>query len=238
MWGNRQRIDFSWIKGDTSFDALRHACMEPELRTFIGPAPPSGPVSSQVIESVSVKRAPWFNVDSVPINPGLVGIIGARGSGKTALADMIAAGTFALSKQASERSFVKRAEEYLSEARAIVDWQEGDHTGNKLKYADIEEILDTPRVQYLSQQFIDNLCSSDGASEELLAEIERVIFQSHNSDERMGTSNFQELLTARASLGRQLRHSHEKAIADTGEELSRGTRQTGYIASVKGKTHR
>ncbi len=212
---------FSWIKGDTSFDALRHACMEPALRAFVGPAPPSGPVSSQVMESVSVKNAPWFTADSVPINPGLVGIIGARGSGKTALADMIAAGTFALSKQVSERSFVKRAEEYLSEARAMVKWQEGDPTENKLKYVDIEEILDTPRVQYLSQQFIDDLCSSDGASDELLAEIHRVIFQAHSSDERLGTSNFQELLTARASLGRQVRRSHEKAIADTGEELSR-----------------
>jgi ABC-type lipoprotein export system ATPase subunit len=29
---------------------------------------------------------------TIPLNPGLVAIIGARGSGKTALADMIAAG--------------------------------------------------------------------------------------------------------------------------------------------------
>ncbi|MCH9674389.1 MAG: ATP-binding protein [Gammaproteobacteria bacterium] len=219
--GQPAKDRFSWVKGDTTFEALRHACMEPESRAFIGAKAPAGALPSQVIQSISVDNAPWFTAPSVPINPGLVGIIGARGSGKTALADMIAAGTFALSEHVSDRSFVKRAEEFLTDARAVVSWQDGDPTHNELKHVDLEDILDTSRVQYLSQQFVDNLCSSDGASEELLAEIERVIFQAHPGDERLGTNSFQELLTAVASLGRQRRRNHEQAIADAGEELSR-----------------
>lgn len=224
---------FSWVKGDATFEALRHACMEPEARTYIGSAAPSGAQSSQVIRSVTVDKAPWFTAGTVPINPGLVGIIGARGSGKTALADMIAAGTYALSEHVSERSFVKRAENLLTDARAVVQWQDGDPTDNELKHVDLEEILDTPRVQYLSQQFVDNLCSAEGASDELLIEIERVIFQAHPSDERLGTHNFQELLTERASLGRQQRRSHEQAIADVGEELSRERDKRDVLGTLK-----
>jgi len=37
---------FCWIKGDLTFEALRQACLEPELRTFIGSAPPRGALPS------------------------------------------------------------------------------------------------------------------------------------------------------------------------------------------------
>jgi ABC-type protease/lipase transport system fused ATPase/permease subunit len=88
---------FCWIKGDVIFESIRQTCLEPEGRSFIGLVPPRGALPSQVITSVSVTDAPWLKIPTVPLNSGLVGIIGARGSGKTALADMIAAGAFALS---------------------------------------------------------------------------------------------------------------------------------------------
>jgi hypothetical protein len=78
-----------WIKGELSFESLRQACLEPEGRTFIGATPPRGALPSQVIMAVSATNAPWLKTPSVPLNSGLVGIIGPRGSGKTALADII-----------------------------------------------------------------------------------------------------------------------------------------------------
>ena len=52
---------------------------------------------SQVISQVRIDNAGWAATPDIPLNPGLVAIIGARGSGKTALADVIAAGCDAIS---------------------------------------------------------------------------------------------------------------------------------------------
>jgi hypothetical protein len=56
---------------------------------------------------------------------------------------------------------------------------------------------DAPRVQYLSQQFVEPLCSSEGITDELLTEMERVIFEAHPYEERLGASSFRELLALR-----------------------------------------
>ncbi len=86
---------YCWIKGDLAFESLYQTCLEPETRAFIGLAPPRGALPSQVVSNVDVSDAPWLATPSTPLNAGLVGIIGARGSGKTALADIIAAGGYA-----------------------------------------------------------------------------------------------------------------------------------------------
>src|SRR3546814_11322212 len=85
------------------FDSLRQACIEPEERVFIGTEPPRGALDSHTINSVSVTNAPWIANGAVGLNAGLVAVIGARGSGKTALADLIAAGGLALSPHLNER---------------------------------------------------------------------------------------------------------------------------------------
>ena len=85
---------------------------------------------SQVIAQVS--EAPWLVSPTVSLNPGLIAIIGARGFGKTALADLIAAGGYALSKQLNERSFVQRAAKVIGNARANLAWEDGHFTENVL----------------------------------------------------------------------------------------------------------
>jgi hypothetical protein len=85
---------YCWIKGDLAFESLRQTCLEPETRVFIGAMPPRGALPSQVVTNVEVTDAAWLVTNNVPLNAGLVGIIGARGSGKTALADIIAAGGY------------------------------------------------------------------------------------------------------------------------------------------------
>lgn len=211
---------YCWIKGDATFESMRHACLEPEFRTFIGPAAPRGALPSQVITSVAVNNGSWLATPSIPLNAGLVGIIGARGSGKTALADMIAAGGFALSDHVDERSFVRRARKHLADVSATLTWEDGEPTTNALDEGELLDFIESPRVQYLSQQFVDRLCSAEGVTDELLAEIERVIFQSHPRDERMETSSFRELLELRIAASRSTRASHEEALADTLRELN------------------
>lgn len=211
---------YCWIKGDLAFESLRQTCLEPEARAFIGLAPPRGALPSQVVTNVEVSDAPWLVTPSIPLNAGLVGIIGARGSGKTALADIIAAGGYALSPHLSERSFIRRAKDYLGDASARLTWEDGDPTSNDLRHVGMEDVLDSPRVQYLSQQFVDSLCSAEGVTDELLTEVERVIYQARPAEDRMGTTTFRELLDLRAARGRALRRSHEEALAEAAKELN------------------
>jgi hypothetical protein len=210
---------FSWLKGDLVFDTLRQACLEPETRVFIGEAPPRGALPSQSIAAVSLSEAAWFDAEGVPLNSGLVGIIGARGSGKTALADVIAAGGHGLAQQLSERSFVRRATPLLGKSAAHLEWDDGSASSGRLRDAEVDGIFEHPRVQYLSQQFVDVLCSAEGLTDELLTEMERVIFQAHPPEDRMGTTSFRELLDLRAARGRGMREKHESLIAEIGDEL-------------------
>lgn len=218
--GNPDLDRFCWIKGDLTFESLRQACIEPEGRALVGSEPPRGALPSQTINQVTVSNAPWLTTDRVPLNPGLIAIIGARGSGKTALADLIAAGGYALSSHLNSSSFIRRAAEYLADSESTLTWESGDTSSIPLRDVAMDELIDSPRVQYLSQQFVEQLCSAEGIDDELLAEIERVIFQSHSIEGRMGASSFRELLDIRSARARGARERQEQALSLASESLT------------------
>lgn len=224
--GNPAKDRFCWLKGAPTFDTLRQACMNPAGRVMIGKEPPAGPLPSNVIRSVSVTNAPWMTPSSIELNPGLIAIIGARGSGKTALADMIAMGGCAASSHLSDKSFLRRAESHLKASEARLAWQSGDETANKFSMLEVEDLLDAQHVQYLSQQFVDQLCSAEGLEDPLVREIERVVFDAHAELIHIEESNFAELLDKRLAVARGLRDKHAAAIvscsaAMTAEQLRR-----------------
>jgi hypothetical protein len=165
-----------WLKGDLTFETLRQACLEPEIRVFVGKAAPPGAPPLQVISEIEITGAPFLVSPKLPLNPGLVGIIGPRGSGKTALADLIAAGGSAFTLGANQRSFIDRAFDHLSGARVSLAWADGSGSDCDIAALDTFEPADGPHVRYLSQQFVDRLCSAEGLTDELLQEIQRVIF--------------------------------------------------------------
>ena len=81
---------YTWIKGNRTFDALRLSCLAPATRVHVGEQAPDADLTHGRLKAVSVDRPDWFGSGTVPLNSGLVAIIGSRGSGKTALADLIA----------------------------------------------------------------------------------------------------------------------------------------------------
>ena len=188
---------FCWINGASTFESLRMACLSPATRVRVGPSNPAGSAAGRIV-SLSVD-APWFANRKVPINSGLVAIIGPRGSGKTALADLIAAGAGALEPFTNQRSFLARAKDRLEAAptTAVVSWVDGDETEASLGSNPADDPWVREPVRYLSQQFVDELCAADGISSRLLEEIERVVFEARPREERQGATSFQELLDAR-----------------------------------------
>lgn len=229
---------FSWIKGAVSFDTLRQACLAPIDRAYVGDQPPPRATPSQVIRRVSLSGASWAKTPSVELNPGLVAIIGARGSGKTALADIIAAGCDAVRDTDNKQSFLYRAREFLDGASVTVEWEVGDDKATRpLDASDEVDFGDSPdvypRAQYLSQKFVEDLCSSDGVTDELLREIERVIFESHDVPSREGALDFDELLDLRATRHRQARLREEQALSVLSDRIGTELEKTKLVPGLK-----
>lgn len=217
---------FSWIKGALRFDTLRQACIDPDGRAYVGSEPPRAAMPSQVIREVEFTGALWAATPTIPLNSGLVAIIGARGSGKTALADVIAAGCDAISvtswntDENISPSFLVRARSLVGNAAVKLTWGGNNTTTRNLDGRDALGPTTYPRARYLSQQFVEELCSSKGASEGLLQEIERVIFEAHRGDEREGTTSFAELLEARTGRFQAARAREADAIASISERIA------------------
>ncbi|MGX5695448.1 TrlF family AAA-like ATPase [Agromyces soli] len=208
---------YTWIKGDATFESLRQACLEPRERAVVMEEPPSGALPHRVIDRISVTNADWLTESEMVLSPRLVAIIGARGSGKTALADLVAAGAGVTAAGESDQTFLHRARAHLGGTGVTLTWGDGQTTSVLLPTEAKPD--DIPGVQYLSQQFVERLCSSEGITDELLVEIERVIYETHPYEERLGTSTFRELLDIRASYGRNLRAHANQEISSLSEQI-------------------
>jgi AAA domain, putative AbiEii toxin, Type IV TA system len=230
--GGPEQDRYSWVKGALEFDSLRQAVIDPAGRAFVGVEPPFRAIQSQVISMVEIKGAPWATTPILALNPGLVAIIGARGSGKTALADAIAAGCDATSHRLSEASFLVRARDLLGGVSVRLNWETGDPSERPLVDAD-EYATQYPRARYLSQKFVEELCSAAGMTDALLGEIERVIFEAHSSTERDGTVDFDELLDLRATRLRQARSREEEAIAALSDRIGVEREKESQVAGLK-----
>lgn len=216
---------YSWVKGGLEFDALRQACINPAGRAYVGDAPPEFGTPSQSISKIEMTNAPWMQTPNVAFNPGLVAVIGARGSGKTALADIVALACDAMPEAREENSlrpsssFIRRAGDLLGDAQVQLYWRSGDPV-DRVLYETSDDGFSFPRARYLSQQFVEDLCSASGVTDSLMQEIERVIFESHPLSERDGALNFQELLELRASRYRQARLREEESLVELSDRIS------------------
>lgn len=233
-FGNR----FSWIKGGLEFDALRQACIDPDGRAYVGEQPPRSAMPSQVISHVQIGDADWATTPDIPLNHGLVAIIGARGSGKTALADVIAAGSDAISPSgwnADENispSFLARARKLIGDASTTLTWGGGATVTRALDGSDANGHMTFPRARYLSQQFVEELCSAKGVSDGLVDEIERVIFESHSQDDREWALDFAELRDQQISRFQQAREREAEAIADISDRIATEFEKESLVSTL------
>jgi energy-coupling factor transporter ATP-binding protein EcfA2 len=224
---------YTWIKGAPEFDTLRQACIDPSGRAYVGLEPPVTVTPSQIIETIEINGAPWAQTPTLALNPGLVAIIGARGSGKTALADMIALGCDATSEPLNPASFLGRAKDLLSGSSVTLTWQSGDRNERGLDGSDENSWERYPQARYLSQQFVEELCSAHGMTDSLMREIERVIFEAHPLSERDGSVDFQELLELRASRYREARAREEETLADISDRIGAELEKDKLVESLK-----
>jgi len=231
--GNSQ---YTWIKADPTFEGFKQILFEPSERVFIGETPPKLKNDYQVIESIEVTNGEsWFAPVKIPLNNDLVAIIGGRGSGKSAIAELIAfaggAHTFKLSDDTAD-SFLSKASKKsatnlspITGAKITLKWRDGHGTPTEILQS-LRHGLEQEEVKYLPQKFVERLCAPEH-TEQLEEEIERVIFQRIKKIERPSASSFRELrdtstrtISVKRSKLKQTIESLNKSIADASARLA------------------
>lgn len=187
---------YTWIKADPTFEGLKQIIYEPEERVYIGEEPPQKIERDKLIKSLTISNSNrWFEDNkSIPLNEGLVSIIGGRGTGKTAVLDLIAYATKSYrcyeEDEIKSKSFLRKAYKELKNIKIKVEWAEG--SPDEIIIADkLEEVVKEGKVRYLPQDFIDQLCSEIGENE-LEEQIENVIFQKIPPEDKASFTNFKD----------------------------------------------
>lgn len=201
-----------WIKADPCFAGLKHALSEPSSRIFIGSIPDALEKvkrnKTKYINNLSVKVIPgkedegevWFESVDIPVNTGLVAIIGNKGSGKSAITDIIGLCTDA--EHSSDYLFLHKdkfkKKGYADRFEACVTWQSGSKTETISLDSDIDP-SEIRKVQYLPQRYFESICNEIGKVESFRKEIEKVVFQYIPLGERLGKSTFDEFVSFKKS---------------------------------------
>ena len=203
---------YLWVKADPTFEGLRQLLHEPADRVFIGKIPPDLETKStrltRIIDSVDITRAPfattpetWFD-SHLPLNPSLVAVIGNKGSGKSALADVVAL----LGNTRRARSFAFLREERFRDPRqnkakqfqASLSWADGTSSGPQSLATDPPREA-VEKVKYVPQNYLEEICNEVGLGSQsrFYRELQEVIFSHVPPAERLGFHTLDELLAHR-----------------------------------------
>jgi ABC-type lipoprotein export system ATPase subunit len=201
-----------WIRGDATFDALKHLCCEPDDRVFLGDVPPLLTRVSQnrtrYIRSIDIRKInssplteKWFDC-SIPLNHGLVAIIGNKGSGKSALADIL--GLLGDSHAGNAFSFLT-AEKFCkasnNKARFFTGAMQWESDGVNQRLLSDQVTAEIESVKYLPQEYIEGVCNElqEHGAGRFSQELTSVIFSHVDPSERLDCSTFDELLAYKTS---------------------------------------
>jgi len=215
---------FTWIKADPTFNGLKQILYEPEERVYIGEDPPILKLErDKIIKSIAISKSnKWFEDDKpMPLNEGLISVIGGKGSGKTAILDVIAYATDSYKcyekDETKSKSFLKKAFRELKGTKFKIEWDEGKpdekEVGNKL-----EEATKEGKVRYLPQDYVDQLCSEIG-KDELEQQIENVIFQNIPSENKAHFSDFKSYRDTQLKVINDKKSRVTKQIADINSKI-------------------
>lgn len=212
---NKDRIGncFTWLKANPTFEGLRHAVTEFDQRVFIGDTPPKKLIVSNNRTKYTSKikihkkedsplKEVWFDVE-VPLNSDLVAIIGNKGSGKSALADVIALvgdtknhGSFSF---LNDKRFRDPKSKLASHFIGTLFWQDNSDTTKELHQN--PDRTNVERVKYLPQSYLEDLCNelASSGSSTFDNELRKIIYTHVPEEDRLGFLSLNELLCFKVS---------------------------------------
>jgi hypothetical protein len=89
-----------------------------------------------------------------------------------------------------------------------------------------------PRARYLSQQFVEELCSAKGVADGLVNEIERVIFEAHPQEDHQWALDFSELRDQQTERFCQAREREAEAIIDISDRIATEFEKERLVTSL------
>jgi ABC-type lipoprotein export system ATPase subunit len=199
---------FTWLKADPTFDGLRQVINEPVERIYVGEEPPLfSRVSkhrTRYIKELTITQVGgyddtknvWFKDVCIPFNNELVAIIGNKGSGKSAIADVLS--LCANYHDKDDFSFLTSNKFKIKNGRlaknfeATLTWNSGNEGRKNLNDSlERNEILE---VKYLPQGRFERLTNEISSASEFQKEIESVVFSHIPEAENLGALTFRELI--------------------------------------------
>lgn len=224
---------FTWIKADPTFAGLVQALTEFEDRVFIGDTPPKRLLvegnRTKYVSKIRINRKPgstlaeqWFNVD-MPLSHDLVAIIGNKGSGKSAMADIAAlAGdtknfkSFSFLKDTRFRNPRNKLAQHFNGA---LGWHDGTESERQLDQDPSETSVE--RVKYLPQSYLETLCNElgDGGSATFDTELRKIIYTHVPEEARLGYTSMDDLLDFKVAEIDSAREQVIKEISKANAEI-------------------
>lgn len=225
----------TWIKADPTFRGLLQAIKEPAKRSFIGERPEKlkevHENKTYFIDCVEVAKvagaAPhgeWLHGSKVELNPDLVAIIGNKGSGKSALADVIA--LLGNSRQKEHFSFLVKGRfkgksgEPAKHFVGTLTWRDGNSEQRNLNEDPPEDKVEL--VRYIPQGHFEELCNDhvSGRTNAFERELRTVIFSHAGESIRLGALDFEQLIDQQESSFRDQLNELRKELKRRNQEIS------------------
>ncbi|WP_199100291.1 TrlF family AAA-like ATPase [Dyella sp. ASV21] len=210
----------TWIKADLTYEGLKQIIFEPGNRVFIGAEPDVErrvrDNKTRYIESVHITNVDgyksdahgaWFHQETIALNKELVAIIGNKGSGKSAITDIIGLLGNSHNQLSTNTSGAKGEELFsflnrnkflkggcASHFQATLNWYEGAADTKRL---DAQAATNLPeRVEYLPQKYLERVCANI-ADDEFRTTLNSVIFRYVKPQDRFRKGNLDELIQYR-----------------------------------------
>lgn len=195
----------TWLKAEPTFKGLRQVTIEPSSRCFIGEEPKKLKTvksnSTKFISKIEIKKVQnsnlqekWFN-STIHFSSELIAIIGNKGSGKSALADIL--GLLGNSEKQESFSFLNKVKFKKANAckaknfQAVLYWENGDRP-QKLLNAEYEQ-FEPEKIKYIPQSYLEKICN-ETESEGFDKELKTVIFSHISHEKRLGYDSLASLL--------------------------------------------
>lgn len=236
-------LEPTWIKADLTYEGLKQIVFEPANRVHIGAEPEAErrvrQNGTRYIESLHIdciagyrteQHGAWFCDETIVLGKELVAVIGNKGSGKSAVTDVIGllgnshnqvSKGFAGGKPEELFSFLNK-EKFLKAGcarhfEATLNWHEGEPDKKAL---DAQTATHLPeKVEYLPQKYLERICANI-ADDEFRATLNEVIFRYVKPQDQHGKSNLDDLIKYRtqqaeediAGKQQELRQANAKVV--------------------------
>lgn len=233
-YGDYPSEKITWIKADPTFQGLLQAIREPEKRSFIGKTPPKilevEKNKTYFIDSLNIGKisdnntGTWLSDCNILLNSDLVAIIGNKGSGKSALADVLA--LLGNSQQGKHFSFLQKNRfkgktgEPAKHFHGKLTWLDANYKQRNLNDNPSKEEVEL--VRYIPQGHFEELCNDhvSRSSNAFEKELRSVIFSHTDISIRLGALDFDQLIDLQEESYRNQLSEYRNDIKDINDQIS------------------